>query len=127
MPVLPAWRVSGLRHPFQRKGHVLLRVCTQDAFKVYLQSTECCSLSPEMHSIIVTRCGIIHSINVRTVTAKLALETEPPGQGKHTIFGLGHFQILLKPGSCIWLYAHTRCSKTGEKGWNRKAESWISG
>lgn len=60
-----------------------------------------------MHDIIVICCGIIHSINVRTVTAKLALET-PQGhqdKGKHTIFGLGHFQILLKPGSCTWLYA----------------------
>lgn len=42
---------------------------------------------------IVTCCGITHSINVRTVTTQLALET-PQGhqdKGKHKIFALGHF------------------------------------
>lgn len=79
----------------------------------------------EMHSIAVTRWGITDGINGRTVTARVALETPRchQGKGKHTIFGLGHFQTLLKPGSCTRLCAHERFGKgvwgkgMEQKGW----------
>lgn len=96
VPVLPAWRVSGSRRYFQRKGHVL--PCTRDAFKDSLHSSVCCSVSPgdAQHCSHTLWHYWWHKWLGSGSKSGFGNTTRPPGQGETHNIWIGTFSNPFK-------------------------------